>query len=44
MFEPNQVKWTVSAVSGLPGVLVYRDLCDLILGVTTLPLITGCNQ
>lgn len=44
MFETNQGKWTVSAVSGLPGVLVCRDLCDLIHGVSTLPLITGCNQ
>lgn len=37
-------KWTMSAASGLPGVLACRDLCDLILCVSTLPLITGCNQ
>lgn len=44
MFEPNQAEWTISAAFGLPGVWACRDLCDLILGVSTLPLITGCNQ
>lgn len=44
MFEPNQAEWTISAASGLPGVWARGDLCDLILGVSTLPLITGCNQ
>lgn len=44
MFEPNQVKWTMSVASGLPCVSACRDLCDLILGARTLPLIAGCNQ
>ncbi len=43
--EPNEARWTISAASVLPGVSACGDWSHLSLfNVTTLPLITGCNQ
>lgn len=42
--EPNQAKWRISAASVLSGVSAFRDWSNLFLGVTTLPIMTECNQ